>query len=210
MPKTAFYSLLLAFCACASFARAGESPPSHAAVKGCSWQHLADAKVGLAAWVQQCDFGGRKTTFSLRSGGLVLHYSDGGDEETLVEVHPLEAGESLEAGMRRLWAAGVSPAELEHCKLVPYRDSVPPAGVKRYTFLPDAAYAKQLEANTDPGDIPEPPCGERGFAPDGVQYFETHPNSKVRAFLFVQAGQDEPLFDEQSLQLLGAETPAAR
>jgi hypothetical protein len=31
----------------------------------------------------------------------------------------------------------------------------------------------------------------------------------VRAFLFVQAGQDEPLFDEQSLQLLGADTPAA-
>jgi hypothetical protein len=161
----------------------------------------------LAAPVR-CD--ARKITFSLRGAGLVLHYSDGGDEETLVEVHALEAGESLEAGMRRLWAAGASPAEREHCKLEPYRDSTPPAGVKRYTFLPDATYAKQLEAGTDPGDIPEPPCGERGFAPDGVQYFETHPNSKVRAFLFVQAGQDEPLFDEQSLQLLGADTPAAR
>jgi len=210
LPKIVFCCLLLVLAACAGLARAGgESPPSRAAVKGCRWQHLSDAKVGLAVWVQQCEFDARKITFSLRGRGLVLHYSDGGDEETLVEVHALEAGESLEAGMRRLWAVGVSPAELEHCKLAPYRDSVPPAGVRRYTFLPDAAYAKQLEAGTDPGDIPEPPCGERGFAPDGVQYFETHPNSKVRAFLFVQAGQDEPLFDEQSLQLLGADIPTA-
>ena len=107
MPKIAFCSLLLALAAGAGFARSGgESPPARAPVKGCSWQHLSDAKVGLAAWVQQCEFDARKITFSLRGAGLVLHYSDGGDEETLVEVHALEAGESLEAGMRRLWAAG--------------------------------------------------------------------------------------------------------
>ncbi|MEP7044064.1 MAG: hypothetical protein ABI843_13455 [Dokdonella sp.] len=211
MPKIALSFMLLALCVGSSFSHAGgESRPSRTPVKGCSWQHLSDAKVGLAAWVQQCDFDSRKITFSLRGGGLTMHYSDGGDDETLVEVHALEADESLEAGMRRLWAVGVSPAELKHCKLAPYRESVPPAGVKRYTFLPDAVYAKQLKASADPGDVPEPPCGERGFAPDGVQYFETHANSAVRAFLFVQAGQDEPLFDEQSLQLLSADTPGTR
>ncbi len=202
--------LALALQGGAGLARADDTPapPTRAPVQGCTWQHLADAKVGLAAWVQQCDFGFRQITLSLKGNGLVLRYSDGGDDETLVEVRALAAGETLEAGMRRVWAVGVAPAVSKHCRLAPDSERVPPAGVKRYTFVPDPSYAKQLAAAADPNDVPEPPCGERGIAPDGEQYFETHPDSAVRAFLFVQIGQDQPLFDEQTLQLLEKTGPA--
>ena len=44
-----------------------------------------------------------------------------------------------------------------------------PAGVKRYTFSPDAAYAKELKALAN-DEVPEPPCGEWGEMPDGIQY----------------------------------------
>ena len=78
-----------------------------------------------------------------------------------------------------------------------------PAGVKRYTFSPDAAYAKELEALADPDEIPDPPCGDWGEMPDGIQYFEV-PAGDGQKLLFVRVGQDEPLFDEQTLQVLPA------
>jgi hypothetical protein len=56
-----------------------------------------------------------------------------------------------------------------------------PAGVKRYAFSSNAAYAK------------EPPCGEM---PDGIQYFEV-PTGAERKVLFVRIGQDE-----QTLEVL--------
>jgi hypothetical protein len=54
---------------------------------------------------------------------------------------------------------------------------------------------KKMKETPD-GDIPEPPCGEWGDSPDGIQYFEVHP-SKI---FFVRVGQDIPLFDEQTLR----------
>jgi len=78
-----------------------------------------------------------------------------------------------------------------------------PAGVKRYTFSPDVAYAKELEAKADPNEIPDPPCGDWGEMPDSIVYFEV-PEGEVRKVLFVRVGQDEPLFDEQTLRVLPA------
>jgi len=210
MRSILFNLALIALISNSPYANAGtEMPPARAPVPGCAWQHLSDAAVGLAAWVQQCDFGFRQIVLSLKGSGLAMHYSDGGDEETLVEVRTLAAGETLEAGMRRAWAVGVAPAVARHCQLSAYADSAAHAGVKRYRFVPDAAYAKQLAASADPNDIPEPPCGERGIALDGEQYFETQAGSH-RAFLFVQVGQDEPLFDPQTLQLLEPAAPPPR
>ena len=45
-------------------------------------------------------------------------------------------------------------------------------------------------------------AGKPSRAPDGIRYFETHPQSAARKFLFVRVGQDTPLFDEQSLELV--------
>ncbi|HVT03759.1 MAG TPA: hypothetical protein VHL58_10355 [Thermoanaerobaculia bacterium] len=73
--------------------------------------------------------------------------------------------------------------------------------MKRYTFVPDAAYAKELKAKADPNEIPDPACGDWGDQPDGVQYFEAQPATGARSVLFVRVGQDEPLFDEKTLRL---------
>ena len=40
--------------------------------------------------------------------------------------------------------------------------------------------------------------------PDGIRYFQVWPSSKVRKVLFVRVGQEAPLFDERTLQLIGA------
>ena len=65
--------------------------------------------------------------------------------------------------------------------------------------MPNAAYQKELDAKADPNEVGDPPCGDWGDTPDGIQYFEAQP--AARKVLFVRVGQDEPLFDERTLRL---------
>jgi len=63
-----------------------------------------------------------------------------------------------------------------------------PPGVKRYTFSPDAAYAKELKALADPNEVPEPRYGACSEMPDGIQYFEVSAG-EGRKVLFVRVGR---------------------
>jgi hypothetical protein len=179
--------------------------PSRAAQKGCAWEKLSDAKLRLEAWVQRCDFGYRKIDLFAKQNALMSRFSDGGDAEALIEVFDLSANERAEDGIKRIFAEHTKDKTLvARCVLKPYKGDPAPAGVKRFTFLPNAALKKELDAKNDPGDIPEPPCGDWGDAPDSIQYFEAQPASGAQRVMFVRAGQDEPLFDEKTLHLLPA------
>ena len=181
---------------------AGKSGPSRPAVKGCAWRKLSDKDLGLEAWVQRCDFGFRKIDLLAVKGSLAVQYSDGGGPEPLVDVLDLLPGEKPEAGIRRLFSARTAKNLAGRCVLAPYRGTKSRPGVQRFTFVPDAAYRKELDAKADPNEVPEPPCGDWGDAPDGIQYFEAQPASGAPRVLFVRVGQDEPLFDEKTLRIL--------
>lgn len=174
--------------------------PSRPAEKGCTWEKLSNATLGLDAWVQRCDFGFRKIDLLIKQSSLLIHYSDGGAPDPLIDVLPLLPGEAAEAGIRRIFAAHTDPRLVKRCVLAPYRGDSRP-GAKRYTFIADRAYQKELDAKADPNEVGEPPCGEWGDAPDGIQYFEVQPASGARKVLFVRVGQDVPLFDEKTLRL---------
>ena len=177
--------------------------PSRPAVKGCTWERLSDTALGLVAWVQRCDFGTRKIDFLFTAGALAMRYSDSnGTPDPLVDVLDLLPGETPEAGVKRLFAARTRRDIVSRCVMVPYRDGKTPAGVKRFTFVPKPAFQKALDKKANPHEVPDPPCGDWGTTPDGIQYFETQPASGTRKILFVRVGQDEPLFDEQTLKLL--------
>jgi len=75
-------------------------------------------------------------------------------------------------------------------------------GIERFSFVPNRGYKKELQKRANRDEVPDPPCGEWGDAPDGIQYFEAQPRSGARKVLFVRVGQDEPLFDEKTLRLL--------
>ena len=183
-------------------ARADEPAPSRPPIDKCAWEKLADKTVGLAAWVQRCDFGFRQIHFEFVGNALAIKYSDGGAPDPLVEVFDIKSGETAEAAVLRLLLEKTDKAISARCVLTPYTEGTVPAGVKRYTFSPDAAYAKALKALAN-DEVPEPPCGGWGEMPDGIQYFEV-PADEGRKVLFVRAGQDEPLFDEQTLRMLPA------
>jgi hypothetical protein len=176
--------------------------PSRQPAKGCAWNKVSDATLGLEAWVQRCDFGFRKIDFRVAKGSLLIHWSEGGGStEPVIDVLDLEKGETPEAGMRRIFALHTDKKLAGHCVLRPYTEGTAPPGAKRFTFVPDAAYQKTLDAKPEDG-VPDPPCGDWGVAPDGIQYFEAQPASGARKVLFVRVGQDEPLFDEATLRLL--------
>lgn len=176
--------------------------PSRVAQKDCKWERLNDAVLGLDAWVEQCDFGYRKIHLYAKGNALLQHFSDGGEDEKLIETFALRDGEKPEAAIKRVFAEHTADKTLAaRCLVKPYEGEGPaPKGVKRYTVLPNAALKKELDANQDPGDIPDPPCGEWGDMPDSVQYYEVQQGAG--RIMLVRAGQDEPLFDEKTLRLL--------
>jgi hypothetical protein len=176
--------------------------PSHPAFKNCAWERMADAAVGLGAWVQRCDYGFRKIDFVFRDNALAVRFSDSGEPDPLVEVFDRRPGESPQAGVLRIVREHTDPAIAKRCLVVPYNVGRPPAGARRYAFAPDAAYRKELKAKQSPDEIGDPPCGDWGIAPDGIQYFEVRPADRARKILFVRVGQDEPLFDARTLQPL--------
>ena len=186
-------------------AAAQPDAPSRKAAKGCAWTRLEDAQLGLAAWVQRCAFGARKIDFQVVESSLTLRYSDGGAPEPVVDVLALLPGETAEAGIQRIFKAHTPPKVAARCVMRPYHaadGTRPPAGVQRFTFVADAAYAKELKAKEDPNEVGDPACGDWGDAPDGIQYFEAQPASGARKVLFVRVGQDQPLFDDQTIRLL--------
>ena len=191
---------LFASIALSAAARADEPAPSRPPIDKCVWEKLTDKTIRLTAWAQRCDFGFRQIHFEFVGNALAIKYSDGGAPDPLVEVFDIKSGETGEAAVLRLLLEKTDKAVSARCVLAPYTEGTVPAGVKRYTFSPDATYAKELKALAN-DEVPQPPCGEWGEMPDGIQYFEV-PAGEGRRALFVRVGQDEPLFDEQTLRVL--------
>ena len=84
---------------------AAMAKPSRPAVEGCKWELLSDKTLGLDAWVQRCDFKGRKTYFDVKGESLVMHYSDGSDVERAIDVIDIKPGEKADAAMTRFFRA---------------------------------------------------------------------------------------------------------
>ncbi|TGR33038.1 hypothetical protein EN784_31960 [bacterium M00.F.Ca.ET.141.01.1.1] len=200
MGSFAWACALFASATISAAAHADEPAPSRPPIDKCVWEKMTDRRVGLAAWVQRCDFGFRQIHFEFVGNALAIKYSDGGAADPLVEVFDIKSGETAEAAVLRLLLEKTDKAVSARCVLASYTEGTVPAGVKRYTFSPDSAYAKELQAKAN-DEVPEPPCGDWGEMPDGIQYFEV-PAGEGRKVLFMRVGQDEPLFDEQTLRVL--------
>ena len=196
--------------AAAVSARAGASAavPSRAPDKGCAWGRLSDPALGLELFAPKCDFGFRTIAFdsSAKKGAVYQVWRDSGAAETaeaVIWVYEAKGGESVPKALARLFVAKLAPERRRHClvreKRLPFLDGV---SKRAYEIVPDAELAAKTDEESR-GDVPEPPCGDRGESADGVSYFEYHPGENPRRFAFVDAGQEEhPLFDEKSISFL--------
>ena len=202
--------ILIALLTLASFQVGAQvDKPARPPVQGCHWEKLSSSPTGLVAWIQQCDFGWRKIRLFFDSAALMIQYSDGGSPQSLIDVIDQLPGETPQITLQRIFSARTLPAISARCVLTEYLGyGSAAAGKQRFTFVPDAAFRKELAAQANPNEVPDPPCGEWGEQPDGIQYFEASTQARSRKLLFVRIGQEEPLFDAQTLQLIEPESQA--
>lgn len=81
------------------------------------------------------------------------------------------------------------------CRFQPIESKRP--GVRRYHLVPTGEYARQVKRQIEQSPVPST-CNGWGTGNSGQRYFEIHENRPDKA-LFVEIGQDAPLFDENSL-----------
>lgn len=193
---------LLACSVLLAAAASAADQPSRRAEKHCAWQRLSNQSLGLEAWIQRCKYGeGRTIDFMAQDHALLMRDSDGGEPMAVIRLFDLLLGETPAQGLRRIFDAKTDRKLARRCVLAPYKPPAKRAAVKRYEFVPDKANQKELDALKQDG-VPDPPCGDLGTQPDSVQYFEVQPASGSRKVMLIDAGQDTPLFDEQTLRLL--------
>ena len=80
------------------------------------------------------------------------------DHPASFERFDIKSGETAEAALQRLFLEKTDKAVSARRVLAPYTEGTVLAGVKRYTFSPDAAYAKELTALPTPMRFPNRPA----------------------------------------------------
>lgn len=78
------------------------------------------------------------------------------------------------------------------------------SGVRRYVMLPDGDYAEMIDSLKKQEPVPST-CNGWGTGNSGMRYFEIYDNAPDKA-VFMEIGQDAPLFDENSIELCETET----
>lgn len=186
--------LMLALAlACAAVPAAAEPPPKPATstdADKCEW--IWKEGGGLGVWTETCRMNGVwEAVYDDKAGAFVITI-DGEPNGVVLQrfVKPADAD-----------IAAILP-ELRKRGLIPDDDECVFAKADRETSSPDIAFyeimpvgSRKAAFDATPADeVPEPPCGDFGFAPDGISYFMTdsrHPDAVV----YFNLGQDGMMFD---------------
>lgn len=169
------------------------SAPSREAFEGFRWETVEGKE--LMFWAQRNEVIHVMVDDAKAEAGIV----DDGDREafflTVIKVFPLPSGEieELLSVLRQTpeWDPTVS------CGFRQVRSSR--EGVTRYVLEPTGASAEKIQELSTEEPIPST-CGGWGVGNSGMRYFKIH-DSHPKQVLFVEIGQDAPLFDEQSIVL---------
>lgn len=208
-------AMLFMAAAVSAIAQEQAAVPSRTPEKGCAWARLDARGLGLQLFGQQCVFKARKTNFaaSAKDGIVYETWEDTGPrlpkdktprfgQEARIQVFSKGADENILAAIKRVAAQKQSRRERKHCDAVTRTFNFLNAYKRAYVLTPDDYLASKLAEKNGDG-VPPPACGAYGDQPDGLAYFEYHPDESATRFAYVDFGQDEhPMFDESSLLFL--------
>lgn len=202
--------------AVSAFAQEGTAPPvqpSRPPQKGCEWMQVNTPGLGLQLLYQQCAHKHRKTGFavSVPDGIIYDTWEDTGPrdpkdksprvgQDPRIQVFTKGAEENIMAAIKRVAAKKQSRRERKHCDPIMRTFNFLNAYKRAYVLTPDDYLAAKLADKGGDEGVPPPACGAYGDQPDGLAYFEYHPDESQTRFAYVDFGQDEhPMFDESSL-----------
>lgn len=173
--------------------------PERAPYDGFVWERLSGA--GLVMWAQRSPQTFLQTDASVHGVRLCTLTDNGvSRSEPLVQVFDLKAGQ----------LDSLLPYLLEHPRVesLSENDTVTCAfqqvesgrmGVRRYVLVPTGEGADALKKRMENKPVPTT-CGGWGMGNSGMRYFEIFSDKPNKA-VFVEIGQEAPLFDEKSIQL---------
>ena len=167
--------------------------PSTAPMKGYQWETVSGA--GLKFWAQR-DSQNRVVTDALLHGAVVEHRDSlRHTRRQVIRVFPLEDGDIDEVLDQLEETPGWDKEQT--CKFK--EEESGRKGVTRYVLVPKGDYADRIEAESKSKAIPST-CNGWGVGNSGTRYFEIYDSHPDRA-VFVEIGQEAPLFDPASIVL---------
>lgn len=163
--------------------------------EGCSWSWREGGEIAL--WAETCDIDGRiwQVLWDDARAAFVTRRDDA-DMGIAVQVFSLPGGEITALSDTLVAAGNLEPEAACTWRAVALRPA--PRSRAFHVLTPDDPAAL---AAADSGEIPEPVCGPYGASTHGVRYFMTDLRWAGRA-IFVEEGQERPLFDPSSITLL--------
>jgi hypothetical protein len=163
----------------------------------CQWAWKTGNGIGL--WAEDCTFDTGHWLVTPDAGGDVFSLSvDGGDPFAVLRQFRKKPDEAPDVLLPALRKQGLIPDD-DECRFA-VSDSQKPVGDWQFFEIMPNGKRKQAFDATPQGDVPEPPCGEVGFAVDYVGFFMVNSQHPDRV-LFVNLGQDGTMFDPFSISL---------
>ena len=187
-------------------ARASVAPlrASRASWQGCEWKRFESAALGVRLLVQDCAAANQHYVFSAKGDWLEMHRPS--DDRTfngprVLKVFAKPADQPIEEAIRLSVVQQLGPEARESCQ-VRAAENIDAKGPGKafYEIVPTGAYEQKImaELRQGPRDFG---CGPYGKG-QSQTYFEYHPGETTTKYLFVVYGQDEPLFDENSIEFI--------
>ncbi len=170
--------------------------PSREPYPDCKWKKVIGA--GLEIWGQSCDYGDKKLEVNASETlpGMFLEDVTKGSPvaiEQLIQIFNLE-NKSIDSVIPLL---SDSKDWKVTDKCIFTKVSINRSDVARYTLMPTGAALKKFESDGKNEPITST-CAGYGMGNSGVQYFEIY-NSNPNKVLFINAGQELPMFDENTI-----------
>ena len=172
---------------------------------GCSWKPFETRELGIRLLIQDCTAPSMHYEFSVKDGWVEEHRPS--DPVTygparIIRVLSKPADQPIATAIQEQFIATLTDGDAKaSCKVRPLKTpQVSRKGKQLFTLMPTGTYAKQIqkELQQEPRDFG---CGDYG-AGQSLNYFEYHPDESTTKFLYVDSGQDLPLFDQDSIEIL--------
>lgn len=186
----------VAIRAMAARADGGAAEPFYSTDKAsCVWSWKTGEGIGL--WTEDCRFGSGRwdVAYDAANDWFALRV-DAGDPYPVVRHYRITAGQTIESLLPDLKAKGLV-LDVADCVFAPSPDYRAPAGWSLWQVVPVGA-RKEAFAALPSDEVPEPPCGELGYAVDFTGFFAVHAGHPGRA-VYINLGQDGTMIDPYSI-----------
>ena len=183
--------------------------PSRQPYPGCHWKPFQSGMLGVRMLIQDC-LGADHYDFSIVNNEVARHRPSNDTiygSYTLVRVYEKPAGQAIEKALKEQFIDNLPSSRRATCTIE--NSGTPGSLSEHYFILPNDERVKEINnsAGTDIPDYSE--CGLTSD-PNSGTYFEYQPTRTTARFLYVVKGQDDPLFDEKSIELFTPDTFSIR